>query len=71
MPVLWTNWTIESSSDTITLTMSCTVNAEWNTDLLRLTSADGTKTYKQGENYKVTIGDTKLLKKLIEIPNQT
>ena len=67
IPVLWTNWTIESSSDTITLTMSCTVNAEWNTDLLRLTSADGTKTYKQGENYKVTTGDANVLIELINI----
>ena len=71
MPVLWTNWTIESSSDTITLTMSCTVNAEWDTTLLRLTSADGTKTYKQGENYKVTTGDANVLIELIDIPNQT
>ena len=71
MPVLWTNWTIESSSDTITLTMSCTVNAEWNTNLLRLTSADGTTTYKQGKNYKVTTGDANVLIELIDIPNQT
>ena len=71
IPVLWTNWTIESSSDTITLTMSCTVNAEWDTSLLRLTSADGTKTYKQGKNYKVTTGDTNVLIELIDIPNQT
>lgn len=71
MPVLWTNWTIESSSDTITLTMSCTVNAEWDTSLLRLTSADGTTTYKQGENYKVTTGDTNVLIELVDIPNQT
>lgn len=71
IPVLWTNWTIESSSDTITLTMSCTVNAEWDTKLLRLTSADGTTTYKQGENYKVTTGDTNVLIELVDIPNQT
>lgn len=71
MPVLWTNWTIESSSDTITLTMSCTVNAEWDTSLLRLTSADGTTTYKQGKNYKVTTGDANVLIELIDIPNQT
>ena len=71
IPVLWTDWTIESSSGTVTLTMSCTVAAEWNTDLLRLTSADGTTIYKQGENYKVTIGDTNVLIELIDIPNQT
>ena len=71
IPVLWTDWTIESSSGTVTLTMSCTVAAEWNTDLLRLTSADGTTIYKQGENYKVTIGDTNVLIELVDIPNQT
>lgn len=71
MPVLWTNWTIESSSDTITLTMSCTVNAEWNINLLRLTSADGTKTYKQGENYKVTTGDANVLIELINISDSS
>ena len=71
MPVLWTNWTIESSSDTITLTMSCTVNAKWDTSLLRLTLADGTKTYEQGKNYKVTIGDANVLIELVDIPNQT
>ena len=71
MPVLWTNWTIESSSDTITLTMSCTVNAEWNTDLLRLTSADGTTTYKQGKNYKVTTGDANVLIELIDISDSS
>ena len=71
IPVLWTNWTIESSSDTITLTMSCTVNAEWNTDLLRLTSADGTKTYKQGKNYKVTTGDANVLIELIDISDSS
>ena len=71
MPVLWTNWTIESSSDTITLTMSCTVNAEWNTNLLRLTSADGTTTYKQGKNYKVTTGDANVLIELIDISDSS
>ena len=71
IPVLWTNWTIESSSDTITLTMSCTVNAKWDTSLLRLTSADGTKTYEQGKNYKVTTGDANVLIELVDIPNQT
>lgn len=71
MPVLWTNWTIESSSDTITLTMSCTVNAEWDTKLLYLTSADGTKTYIQGENYKVTTGDANVLIELIDISDSS
>ena len=71
MPVLWTNWTIESSSDTITLTMSCTVNAEWNTNLLRLTSADGTTTYEQGKNYKVTTGDANVLIELIDISDSS
>lgn len=71
IPVLWTNWTIESSSDTITLTMSCTVNAEWNTSLLRLTSADGTKTYEQGKNYKVTTGDANVLIELINISDSS
>lgn len=71
MPVLWTNWTIESSSDTITLTMSCTVNAEWDTSLLRLTSADGTKTYIQGKNYKVTTGDANVLIELIDISDSS
>ena len=71
IPVLWTNWTIESSSDIITLTMSCTVNAEWDTSLLRLISADGTKTYKQGENYKVTIGDANVLIELINISDSS
>lgn len=66
IPVLWTNWTIESSSDTITLTMSCTVNAEWDTNLLRLTSADGTKTYNYGEHYKITIGDANVLVELTD-----
>ena len=71
MPVLWTNWTIESSSDTVTLTMSCTINAEWVISLLRLTSADGTTTYKQGKNFKVTTGDANVLIELVDIPNQT
>ena len=46
--------------------MSCTVNAEWNTNLLRLTSADGTTTYNYGEHYKVTTGDTNVLVELTD-----
>lgn len=70
-PVLWTDWTIESSSGTVTLTMSCTVAANWDNTKLYLTSADGTTTYKQGENYKVTTGDANVLIELVDIPNQT
>ena len=51
--------------------MSCTVNAEWNTNLLRLTSADGTKTYEQGKNYKVTTGDANVLIELIDISDSS
>ena len=69
IPVLWTDWTIESSSGTVTLTMSCTVAAKWDANLLHLTSVDGTKTYKQGENYTVTTGDTNVVIELIDIPN--
>lgn len=69
IPVLWTDWTIESSSGTVTLTMSCTVNAKWDANLLHLTSVDGTKTYKQGEHYTVTTGDTNVVIELIDIPN--
>ena len=64
IPVLWTDWTIESSSGTVTLTMSCTINAKWDTSLLHLTSADGTKTYKQDVDYEITHGDTNVLVKL-------
>ena len=69
IPVLWTDWTIESSSGIVTLTMSCTINAKWDTNLLHLTSVDGTKTYKQGEHYTVTTGDTNVVIELIDIPN--
>lgn len=67
IPVLWTDWTIESSSGIVTLTMSCTINAKWDTSLLHLTSVDGTKTYKQGEHYTVTTGDTNVL---VELSNK-
>ena len=49
--------------------MSCTVNAKWDANLLHLTSVDGTKTYKQGEHYTVTTGDTNVVIELIDIPN--
>lgn len=63
-PVLWTDWTIESSSGTVTLTMSCTVTAEWNNNNLFLKSGDGTETYKQNVDYEITHGDTNVLVKL-------
>lgn len=68
-PVLWTDWTIESSSGTITLTMSCTVAAEWNNNNLFLKSGDGIETYTQGIHYKITPGDTNVVIELIDIPN--
>lgn len=64
IPVLWTDWTIESSSGTITLTMSCTVNAKWDNTKLYLKSADDTKTYEQDVDYEITHGDTNVLVKL-------
>ena len=51
--------------------MSCTVNAEWDTSLLRLTSANGTTTYKQGKHYKITIGDANILIELIDISDSS
>ena len=70
-PVLWTDWSIESSSGTITLTMSCTVVVQWDNTKLHLNSADGTKTYIQGINYKITPGNSNVLIELIDIPDQT
>ena len=64
IPVLWTDWTIESSSGIVTLTMSCTVAAEWNNNNLFLKSGDDTKTYKQNVDYEITYGDTNVLVKL-------
>ena len=64
IPVLWTDWTIESSSGTVTLTMSCTVAAKWNNNNLFLKSEDGTETYKQNVDYEITHGDTNVLVKL-------
>lgn len=70
-PVLWTDWSIESSSSTITLTMSCTVAVQWDNTKLHLNSADGNKTYTQGINYKITTGNSNVLIELIDIPDQT
>lgn len=68
-PVLWTDWTIESSSGTVTLTMSCTVAANWDNTKLYLKSGDGIETYTQGIHYKITPGDTNVVIELIDIPN--
>ena len=70
-PVLWTDWSIESSSGTITLTMSCTVAVQWDNTKLHLNSADGNKTYTQGINYEITSGNSNVLIELIDIPDQT
>lgn len=69
IPVLWTDWTIESSSGTVTLTMSCTVAANWDNTKLYLKSGDGIETYTQGIHYKITPGDTNVVIELIDIPN--
>lgn len=58
--VLWTDWTIESSSGTVTLTMSCTVAASWDYSLLHLKSGDGSKSYKQDIDYTIIHGDTNI-----------
>ena len=71
IPVLWTDWSIESSSGTITLTMSCTVTVQWDNTKLHLNSADGNKTYTQGINYEITSGSSNVLIELIDIPDQT
>lgn len=70
-PVLWTDWSIESSSGTVTLTMSCTVAVQWDNTKLHLNSADGNKTYTQGINYEITSGNSNVLIELIDIPDQT
>ena len=66
-PVLWTDWTIESSSGTVTLTMSCTVATEWNDNNLFLKSGDNIKTYTQNVDYTITHGDTNVL---VELTNK-
>ena len=63
-PVLWTDWTIESSSGTVTLTMSCTVAAKWDNTKLYLKSVNNTQPYKQNVDYEITHGDTNILVKL-------
>lgn len=64
IPVLWTDWTIESSSGTVTLTMSCTVAAKWDNTKLYLKSVNNTEPYKQNIDYEITHGDTNVLVKL-------
>ena len=61
IPVLWTDWTIESSSGTVTLTMSCTVAAKWDNTKLYLKSVNSTEPYKQNVDYEITHGDTNVL----------
>lgn len=64
IPVLWTDWTIESSSGIVTLTMSCTVAANWDNTKLYLKSINNTQPYKQNIDYEITHGDTNVLVKL-------